>query len=48
MQSVKQYKSDSTNDLIKGLSILEITLLIAMKRLYDWNCDTFNFEMVCH
>jgi hypothetical protein len=38
--------ADSKTELLKGLSLLELCLVVAVKRLIEKDCITFNFEMV--
>ncbi|KAK9763609.1 origin recognition complex subunit 4 [Basidiobolus ranarum] len=40
-----QQRADSKTELLKGLSLLELCLIIAMKQLLELELYTFNFEM---
>ncbi|KAL1933231.1 hypothetical protein VTP01DRAFT_7321 [Rhizomucor pusillus] len=39
-------RADSKTEILKGVSILEIILIVAMKKLLEKDITTFNFEMV--
>ncbi|RUS33554.1 origin recognition complex subunit 4 C-terminus-domain-containing protein [Jimgerdemannia flammicorona] len=41
-----QQRADAKTELLKGVSILELCLIVAMKKLLERDCVTFNFEMV--
>ncbi|KAI9276783.1 origin recognition complex subunit 4 C-terminus-domain-containing protein [Phascolomyces articulosus] len=39
-------RSDSKTEILKGVSLLELILIVAMKKLLEKDISTFNFEMV--
>ncbi|KAG2228229.1 hypothetical protein INT45_011021 [Circinella minor] len=39
-------RSDSKTEILKGVSLLELILIVAMKKLLGKDINTFNFEMV--
>lgn len=41
-----QQRVDNKTELLKGISLLELSLLIAIKHLVERETITFNFEMV--
>ncbi|OZJ05676.1 hypothetical protein BZG36_01443 [Bifiguratus adelaidae] len=41
-----QQRSDPKTELLKGVSLLELCLIIAMKKLIEQDIITFNFEMI--
>ncbi|KAG0206144.1 origin recognition complex subunit 4 [Mortierella sp. GBA30] len=45
-ESGLQQRVDSKTELLKGISLLELSLLIAIKHLVERETITFNFEMV--
>jgi origin recognition complex subunit 4 len=46
LEELVRQGADSKSELIKDLSVLELCLLIAMKRMVDLDTDRFNFCMV--
>src|SRR5690554_3096975 len=45
-ESGLQQRVDNKTELLKGISLLELSLLIAIKQLVERETVTFNFEMV--
>lgn len=45
-ESGLQQRVDNKTELLKGISLLELSLLIAIKHLVERETITFNFEMV--
>lgn len=39
-------RADSKTELLKGISLLELILIISMKKLLEKDVLTFNFQMV--
>lgn len=45
-ESGLQQRVDNKTELLKGISLLELSLLIAIKQLVERDMTSFNFEMV--
>lgn len=39
-------RADSKTELLKGIALLELVLIISMKKLLEKDVTTFNFQMV--